>query len=230
MKILTILSLFLALVFFDCSSKKSENKTAENQETEMEVNTDTEKDMSENLTFEGETDGVKYKFTAEMKKAGEYEGINYPNDFIEIAYELENTGEKDFLVFNQGHFGTHSTKVYVEPTDDGNLQISQRMFTEPSGKDCPQRFVEITPKAAWLKSKQKLNEKVQVEMPLKLVAPYDDCQPAPKMPENPANAKFCLGIAEAIEEKVNLSADGRIGNVDAIGEQKLLCSDSVSLK
>ena len=230
MKVLILLTMFLALTFFDCSSKKTKNDPAENPNIKSETVTESENNMNENLTFAGETDGVKYKFTAEMKKSGTYEGINYPNDFIEISYELDNTGEKDFLVFNQGYFGTHSTKVYVEPTADGNLQISQKLFAEPTGKNCPQRFVAIAPKAAWLKSKEKLSEKIQVELPLKLVAPYDDCEPAPQMPDDPQTAKFCLGIAEAAAEEINLTDDGRIGRPEAIGEQKLLCSDPVNLE
>lgn len=236
MKFLAIISLCFVLIFFDCSSNKSktskkqssqESKTDEKMESkESQV----EKNMSEFLSYENVTDGIEYKFKAEMKKAGNYNGIEHKNDFVEIEYELNNTSEKDYIVFNKGHFGTNSYKVYVEPNKDGTVEISQKAFEEPADRRCPQRFVAISPLASMLKSNGKMTKKVQVEIPLETRTPYDDCEPKPELPKQIKQLKFCVGVLEADSSELKLSDDGRVSGMNSMKEQKLLCSDSVSMK
>ncbi len=225
MRVIAILCLSFTLMFFDCSSKK--NKTVKEQNPKPQANMN----MNELLSFENEIDGIEYKFKAKIKKAGEYDGVKYTNDFVEIEYELNNTSDKDHIVFNRGHSGTNSYKVYVEPNTDGAVEISQKAFEEPTeGRRCPQRFVAITPNASWLKVNQKISEKVQLEMPLETRTPFDDCEPKPELPKQIKQIKFCIGVAEADSEIVKLTDDGRITGMNPTGEQKLLCSDPVSFK
>lgn len=224
MKSLIVLILGFTLMFFDCSSKKDKNTNRENPKPKVENN------MDEILSFENKIEGIEYKFKAELKKAGTHNGIDYPNDFIQIEYQLNNTSEKDYILYNKGHFGTNSYTVYVEPEKGGTVEISQKAFEEPTDRNCPQRFVAIMPNASWLKSKEKITEKIEVEMPFEVKTPFDDCEPKPEMPKEIKGLKFCLGVAEADAEKVKLSDTGRIEGMQFIKEQKLLCSDSVSLE
>lgn len=221
MKFLIVLSLFATMFFLDCPSKKKNTKAQK---------TKAEKNMSEFLSYENKTDGIEYKFKAEIKKAGKYNGIEYKNDFVQIEYELNNTSGKDFLVFNQGHFGTITGKVYVEPSKDGTVEISQKAFEEPKDRNCPDRFVAIIPNASWLKSNQKVTKKIEIELPLQTRTPYDDCKPKPELPKDFSKVKFCIGVTESDSEKVKLTDDGRIQGEVPIKKQKLLCSDLVELK
>lgn len=224
MKFLIILSLSFAMMFFDCSSNKPKNTSENKPKVEAENN------MSKFLSYENKSDGIEYKFKAEIKKAGNYNGIDYKNDFVEIEYELNNTSEKDYIVFNKGHFGSNSYTVYVEPNKDGTVEISQKAFAEPTDRNCPQRFVAISPLASWLKSRQKITEKVQVEMPLETRTPFDDCEPKPELSKNIKEVKFCIGVMEIDSAKVKLGGDGRVSEMPELSEQKLLCSDAVSLR
>lgn len=222
MKFLTILSLLMAFTFFQCSTKKDQKTNTSTPNTKT--------NMNEMLNYENVSDGIKYKFKAEMKKAGNYNGVEYPNDFVEIQYDLENTTEKDYIVYNRGHFGTNAEKVYVQPKADGTVEISQKAFEEPQDKNCPQRFVAVLPNASWLKAKQKVTEKIEVELPLQLKTPFDDCEPQDEMPKEIKQVKFCIGIAEADADAVKIEDNGRVLGLNAIKEQKLLCSDLVELK
>ena len=236
MKLLAIMSLCFVLMFFDCSSnkgKKPENRSSQQPKTEEILGNkkpQVEQNMSEVLTYENVSDGIEYKFKAEMKKAGNYNGIEYKNDFVDVEYELNNASEKDYIVFNKGHFGTNSYKVYVEANKDGTVEISQKAFNEPTDRNCPQRFAAISPHASMLKSKNKMTETVQLEMPLESRTPFDDCEPKPELPNEIKGLKFCVGVMEARSSDVKLSDDGSFSGLTSLKEQKLLCSDFVRLK
>lgn len=222
MKLLTLISFGLTLLFFDCSS----TKVADTKTKKLE----SKKNMSELMSYENVLDGIEYKFKAEAKKAGSYNGIEYKNDFVELSYELDNTSEKDFVVFNQGHSGSTSDVVYVSTNADGIVEISQKAFEEPKNKHCPDRFVAIMPNASWLKSKQKVTEKIQLDMPFIARTPFDDCEPKSELPKDISQVKFCVGVAEADSENVKISDEGFMQGFENIKEQKLLCSDPVNLK
>jgi hypothetical protein len=224
MKSIIILILGFTLMFFDCSSKKDKNLNTEKPKPKVENN------MKELLSFENRIEGIEYKFKAALKKSGTYDGIEYKNEFIEIEYVLNNTSEKDYIVFNKGHFGTNADVLYLEPNKDGTVEISQKAFEEPRDRNCPQRFVAITPKGTWMKSGEKITGKIQAEMPFETRTPFDDCEPKPQMPKEIKNVKFCIGILEADPGKVKLSDDGIISGMPSINEQKLLCSQAVKLK
>lgn len=222
MKFLIVLSLCSVMMLLECSPKNDAN--TENPKPQVEKN------MSESLNYKNESDGIKYSFKAEVKKAGKYDGIEYKNDFVQVEYELNNTSDKDYLVFNRGHFGTNSYTVYVEPGSNGTVEISQKAFREPTDKNCPQRFVAISPKASWLKAGQKITEKVEVEMPLQARTPFDDCEPKTELPSDYKKAKFCIGVLEADSAATKINDDGTITGLNYTKTQKLLCSNAVDLR
>lgn len=223
MKILFLLCLFAALMVFDCSSNKKQ-QAANNTEITAED------DMQNLLAYKNKTGDVEYTFSAKVLKSGEHNGVNYQTDVVQIAYELKNTGDKSYLIYNRGHFGTDNSIVYVEPQRDGTVEISQKAFREPKDKNCPQRYVQIVPNASWLKSKQTVQNQIEVVSPLKLKTPFDDCTPPSEMPAKIDKTKFCLGISEADTSKVKINDKGVVEGWQYVKEQQLLCSDIVELK
>jgi hypothetical protein len=212
MKIFVIL--MLIAFFFDCSSKKSKPETA----------------MENFLSYSNKEGEIEYAVKAALIKKGIHNGIDYQNDVVQIEYNLTNTGDKNYLVYNEGHSGTNDASVYVEPNPDGSVEISQKAFGEPKDKNCPNRFVPIMPKASWLKANQTVSKKLQLALPLQAKTPFDDCLPADVMPKEVSQVKFCVGVSEADADKVSIDKDGNIKSLDLVKPQKLLCSASVKLK
>lgn len=223
MKILFLLCFFGVLIFFDCSSK-AKKQTANNAETITGNN------MQNLLVYENKIGDVEYAFSAKILKSGEHNGVNYQTDVVQFAYEMKNTGGKSCLVYNRGHFGTDNSVVYVEPQKDGTVEISQKAFREPKDKNCPQRYVQIVPNASWLKSKQTIQNQIEVALPLKLKTSFDDCTPQSEMPAKIDKTRFCLGISEADASKVKISNKGFVEGWQYVKEQQLLCSNVIELK
>lgn len=247
MKIFGIMFLMTAAFLFQCEKNESikandnsavniSNQTV-NSESSMTdpMNSSqsnqnlTNANMKEVFNHSGKYDGVEYRFTGKMQKKGKYDGINYPNDNLVIEYSLKNTGTKNFIVYNQGHSDNSDRSiVYIEPQPSGTIELSQRLFTEPKDKNCPEWDMPITPRAGWLKAGQNMSEKVFVEFPLELKTPFQACTPATQMPANLKKVKFCIGIAEALDAKTSIDKNGIIQNRN-VSEQKLLCSDEFAL-
>lgn len=247
MKMFGIIFLMTAAFLFQCEKKESVNATnnsavnisnqtvnsgsatIDSNNSSQSNQNSTNANMKEVFTHSGKHDGVEYRFIGKMQKKGKYDGINYPNDNLVIEYSLKNTGTKNFILYNQGHSDSSDRSiVYVEPQTDGTIELSQRLFTEPKDKTCPEWDMPITPRAGWLKAGQSLSEKVFVEFPLELKTPFQACTPATQMPANLKKVKFCIGIAEALDEKTSIDKNGIIQNRN-VSEQKLLCSDEFAL-
>jgi hypothetical protein len=212
MKIFVLL--MLIAVFFDCSSKKSKQGTA----------------MENLLSYSNKDGELNYSIKADLIKKGIHDGIDYQNDVVQIEYNLTNTSNKNYVIFNAGHSGTTDATVYTELQSDGTVEISQKAFTEPKDKNCPNRFVAIMPKASWLKAKQTINKQLQIAIPLKTTTPFDDCLPASVIPKEVAKVKFCIGVAEANSNEVSIDKEGNIKGLNPVNVQKLLCSPTVKLK
>lgn len=164
------------------------------------------------------------EYTIEIKKV--------ENEYVEITYKLTNKSEKSFLVFNRGdtNKGLGNGKVYVETASDGLVELSQKRFIEPAGKNCPDFEIAVTSGASWLKPNQTITQTVKTGLPLRIYTPFDVCTPKDEMPKEVKQVKFCLGIAEADPEKVKVSEKGFVENWQTVGEQKLLCSKTVDFK
>jgi hypothetical protein len=210
-------------MFFDCSSN-NRKQTVNNTATAAATN------MQNVPEYKNKVGDVEYTFSQKVLKKGDHDGVNRQTDVIQITYQLKNTGDKSYLVYNRGHFGTNESVVYVEPQKDGSIEISQKAFREPTGRNCPQRFVAVVPNASWLESKQTLSNQIEVALPLELKTPFDDCTPQPKMPAKVDKARFCLGISEADKGQVKISDNGFVQGLQYVKEQQLLCSDIVELK
>lgn len=205
-------------MFFDCSSNNQKQTIVNAEKTEIRM---------ENLpVYQNKVGDVEYSLSAKILKKSE----NRQSDVVQITYELKNTGDKNYLVYNLGHFGTNESVVYVEPQKDGSIEISQKAFHEPTDRNCPQRFVAVVPNASWLKAKQTVNNQIEVALPLTVKTPFDDCTPLPAMPAKINRVRFCLGIAEADTNQVKIDEKGFVQGQQFVKEQQLLCSDNIPLK
>src|SRR5688500_9251512 len=122
------LVIFSILLFFQCGENKSVNSApAENKHAAVSDSpSKNQNTMENNAAF----DDLEYVF--DVKKVGE--------EYVEITYKIRNkSAKKSFLVFNRGdtNKGLGNGKVYVEPKSDGLVELSQKRFTEPAGKNCP---------------------------------------------------------------------------------------------
>ncbi|MEP6923003.1 MAG: hypothetical protein ABI954_00950 [Pyrinomonadaceae bacterium] len=174
---------------------------------------------------------LQYEIKTRIVKKGQRDGINYQNDVLYIDYEVKNLGDKNYLVFNQGHNDKDDRNVvYVEPQSDSSIELSQKAFVQPRDKNCPLYDAPILPRAAWLKARQTVKNQVSVELPLKFKTPFADCSPQPEMPKESKTVRFCLGVAEADPKTVKVGNDGSFQDMEAVKKQQVLCSESINLK
>ena len=129
-----------------------------------------------------------------------------------------------------GQFAVENLSQLQEALADGLVELSQKAFTEPQGKNCPNRFVAIMPRASWLKAGQTVKEQLSVAWPLRLNTPFDDCRPPAEMPKEVSKVRFCVGVAEADSKKVTIAPDGNLSDLSVSLKQQVLCSEAVALK
>jgi len=227
---------FTALVFFmQCEKPVSDARNtmaanAGNAAPRRAPTAQNVTNMNEIFSSNGTKDGIEYRISGRLQKKGKYEGLDYPNDNVVIDYELKNTGAKNFIVFDRGHSSDNGALVYVEPQADGTVELSLKAFTEPSDKNCPARFVAVTPRGSWLKAGQKIRDKVYLEMPLKRKTPFDDCTPVAEVAPNAAKVKFCLGFQEVKDAGLKVDDNGNITPSPDIRDQQLLCTEIGEIK
>ncbi len=232
MKFLTLLFLFFTLFIYQCNSvnKTPVNSIGQNQkESNQNINAmnssnnQIAKNETEVFSYSGKSDDLQYQFKGTLQKKGKYNGVNYLNDNLVISYTVKNTGAKEYFIFNQGYSHKKGTDiVFVEPQTDGIIELSQRMFQEPTDKMCPTSYVPIMPKYSLLKGDSETANEVLVELPLKINHPFDNCTPINQMPKTSDKVKFCIGIAE---KKLGIT-----NSIPDFSSQKLLCSDYFAIK
>lgn len=168
-----------------------------------------------------------------------YKGLEYTmqvrvveRDFVDVSYEVKNTGKTDYLLFNRGDKldKTATGRIYVDVKGIDTVELSQKKFIEPNGKSCPDRIAPILPGATWLKAGQTIKSGGRVSLPLKIYNPFDDCEPKSALPNKIIKAQFCLGAAEADAVKTKVSETGIVEGWQYIKEQQLLCSDIIELQ
>lgn len=196
------------------------------------TNADTLETTSELLKYKGKADGIEYDFSAVILPKGKHDGYMYPTDTLQIKYVVSNTSNKNYVLFNRGHWGgDQSVWTSVEPLTNGTAEIAQKAFEEPKDKKCPERYMAILPKGSWLLTGKKIEGQTNVSLPLTVKTPFDDCSPKMEMPETLKGVRFCLGYAEADVKKVSIEKDNIIRRESQLnlGKQKFLCSNTVTL-
>lgn len=150
---------------------------------------------------------------------------------IDVSYEIKNTGKTAYILYNRGDRlnKTVTGKIYTDLKDGGIIELSQKKFEEPKGKNCPDRFAPYEPGATWLKPGQIVKGGGRVALPLKADNPFHDCEPRAEFPAAIKQIQFCLGIAEADAGKTKVSDKGFIESREGVKAQELLCSEVINL-
>ncbi len=217
-----LIFIFLLIFFLQCSSGKNVEQVS-NSATTPEKTQSNSVDVNKNNDMPDKINSdLKYKIDLKVIE----------NNLIEINYSVENTSEdEDYLVFNMGdtNKGFGNRLVYIEPMENGLVELSQRKFTEPENKTCPKFEVAVEAGAIWLKAKKSIEHKVLANLPLKLNTPFDQCTPNAEMPTATKEVKFCLGVAKADSTKVRVTEQGYVEGWENVSEQELLCSERVNL-
>lgn len=211
MKILAVLILSVFFSAAECKTQKNSNMNADSN-TANSINA--QKKQIGDLEYEISVEKVS-------------------DTFLTLRYEVKNLGNSKYILYNQGIGKGSRGTVFVEPLSDGTIELSQKRFFEPKDKECPLRETPIYFAASWLKGKQTIKEEVGITLPLKLNAPFDDCEPRLEMLKEVKNIRFCLGAAKVNSTK-NLKANEEgiiiVRGGEKIEEQQLLCSDIFELK
>lgn len=154
-----------------------------------------------------------------------------------ISYQVTNRSDKPVLVLNRLAAQLDSTNiapdpnaVYIEPTEDGTIEISKRAYPTPNG---PTVTTPYLPGASMLEPGQSISEEIRVALPLRRRRPYMSVVPAPAMPDPARKIKFCLGVAPAEGIVTRAFGEGSkralYPQYSVVLKQKLFCSDTVTI-
>lgn len=228
-----------SMLFFECSregkSQSAQNDNASaSQADKASFNRNTAKSNSSesNLTNQAQRNSPM----TDRKKEGdlEYEiTVKKDAERVLINYRVKNTGKKSYLLFNRGISPNCETgKAFVEPSEDGTIEIAQKLYRPPQAIECPALESPIEQGVSILKPGQTASEGIWVSLSLKYDTPYNYCYRGASllaMPESAKKVRFCLGYVEADSGKMKFEGCV-IKEWQGRGDQKLLCSDLIELK
>lgn len=149
-----------------------------------------------------------------------------------VKYTVTNNSKKTYLLFKRGDMdnGLNAGVFYVEPQPDGVIEISQRAFTQPTGKQCRLREVPVYFGVSRLAPKQSVSGELNIPLPLKYHTPYDDCAPQPAWPAQVRQIRFSLGVIPDAKGATTTHQGGLlVTNTSLMGQQKLLSSEPFTL-
>lgn len=158
-------------------------------------------------------------------------------DDVVVSYSVTNDDDVPLLLVNRlpqtVGAGTSyvSSGVYVTGTDDGAVEVSQRVFPWPEGD--VERVAAPAVGASVLRPREVVQVSVVVPTPFVDSQPFGDDLPAgvSAVPDSPEQVSFCLGVLPRGAGKAP-DADGVVvlNHGDQVAEaQYLLCSDPVDL-
>jgi hypothetical protein len=162
----------------------------------------------------------------------------HSRDRLLIRYKITNRGSKPYLVFNRLPGQLDSTDVtpdqnavYVEPQQDGTVDISKRAYPLPDGPTVNTPYI---PGASELLPGATMSEQMEVKLPLRRRRPYMSVVPAPEMPSPIRTVRFCVGVAQADRSTTKAFGSGKdralYPQYSVVLTQRLLCGPVVSLE
>lgn len=150
---------------------------------------------------------------------------------IFVEYSVTNRGARPVLLLNRGDtsFGLGPGRVYVEPQEDGTLNLTQRGYTLPPGHRGPGPTAAIYPGVSELAPGQTAKETVQVRAPKSRQHPYGRYYPNVPVPDPPRRVRFCLGVVPADAQTKTTRGTRVLTSLQAVAAQELLCADPQDL-
>jgi len=147
------------------------------------------------------------------------------NPQLLFRYEVTNHGKDAWAVFTKGHTGeSFKEGAYSEALGAQWVEYSLKAFQEPADRNCPLRYLPITPKAVLLPAGETLRGQVSAALPPRPHTPFDDCTPRPAFPKNVSKARFCLGVSRLSDTDMPFVEKGQTP-ATIVEHQELLCSD-----
>lgn len=150
---------------------------------------------------------------------------------IVVDYSVTNRGARAVLLVNRGDtsFGLGPGRVYVEPQEDGTVNLTQRGYTLPPGYSGPAPTAAIYPGVSELAPGKTATESVRSRAPKARQHPYGRYYKEAAVPEPIRRVRFCLGVVAGDAETKTTRGTRVLTSLQAVAAQELLCSETKEL-
>jgi len=150
---------------------------------------------------------------------------------IVVEYSVTNRGPRSVLLVNRGDtsFGLGQGRVYVEPQEDGTVNLTQRGYTLPPDHRGPGPTAAIYPGVSELAPGKTANETVRVRAPKARQHPYGRYYKEAAVPDPVRRVRFCLGVVKGDAETKTTRGTRVLTSLQAVASQELLCTETKEL-
>ena len=151
---------------------------------------------------------------------------------IVVEYSVTNRGARPVLLLNRGDTtsGLGPGRVYVEPQEDGTVNLTQRGYMIPSGYKGPGPTAAIYPGVSELAPGKTARETARARAPKSRQHPYGRYYPDVPVPSPLRSVRFCLGVVPADAPTKTTRGTRVLTSLQAVAAQELLCSDPQELE
>jgi hypothetical protein len=145
-----------------------------------------------------------------------------------VEYSVTNRGAQPVLLVNRGDtsFGLGPGRVYVEPQEDGTVDLTQRGYTLPPGYSGPAPTAAIYPGVSELAPGKTATETLRVRAPKSRQHPYGRYYKQVAVPEPLRRVRFCLGVIKGDAETKTTRGTRVLTSLQAVAAQELLCTET----
>lgn len=150
---------------------------------------------------------------------------------IVVEYSVTNRGARPVLLVNRGDtsFGLGPGRVYVEPQEDGTVDLTQRGYTLPPDNSGPGPTAAIYPGVSQLAPGKTTKETLRVRAPKGRQHPYGRYYKQVPVPEPIRRVRFCLGVVKGDAGTKTTRGTRVLTSLQAVAAQELLCSEPQEL-
>ena len=150
---------------------------------------------------------------------------------IVVEYSVTNRGARPVLLVNRGDtsFGLGPGRVYVEPQEDGTVNLTQRGYTLPPGHSGPAPTAAIYPGVSELAPGKTATETLRVRAPKGRQHPYGRYYKEVAVPEPLRRVRFCLGVLKGDAQTKATRGTRVLTSLQAVAAQELLCTETKEL-
>lgn len=148
-----------------------------------------------------------------------------------VEYSVTNRGPRAVLLLNRGDTtsGLGPGRLYVEPQEDGSVNLTQRGYTLPPGHRGPGPTAAIYPGVSELGPGKTAKETARVRAPAARQHPYGRYYPNLPVPDPLRRVRFCLGVAPADAPTKTTRGTRVLMSLQAVAAQELFCADAQEL-